>query len=120
MILGHLTVTVVNDGPVTGYEKLGTKITTPTLTIVPNCSLEEHRTKRDINDLTDIAIGRWRLFAPGTAPLSNTSQVVVGAITAWPPPAGTQIYIVDGEPAIWRARNGIIHHIECYLREQGG
>jgi hypothetical protein len=120
MILGHLAVTVINQGPPTSYETLGTALSTPILTAVYNCSLEEHRTKRDINDLTDVLTARWRLFAPASAPLTGTSQVVVGIFTAWPLPDGTDVFMVDGDPAIWRGRNSIVHHIECYLRQQGG
>jgi hypothetical protein len=120
MKLGGLTVTAINQGTVATYEAAGTRIYIPVLTPIYNTTFEEHRTKRDINDITDVATARWRLFTQGTAPITNTTQFAIGYFTTWPLPAGTMIYICDGEPAIWRSRSGVVHHIETYLREQGG
>lgn len=120
MILGRQTITVINSGDVTSYDGTGKAVYgDPTLTTVMNCSVQEHRTTRDIT-LTDVVIGRWRIFAPPTAPLTTTSRVVLGSLTTWPAPEGTVIYLVDGAPAPWVAPSGIQDHIECYIKAQAG
>ncbi len=119
MLLGGSIITVINDGPPTGYDSLGTVISTPVLTTVPGCSVQEHRTKRDLTEETDVVMARFRIFAPAGAPLTSTSRVVLG-IVSWPLPDGATVFLVDGEPALWAGRNGTVNHIECYLKEQGG
>lgn len=123
MYLGGQTVTVINDvnnNDPTGYDGVGDPIYgDPELTVVTNCSLQQHRTSRQIST-TDVTVSRSRLFAPITAPLQDTSQVAIGAFDSWPLPAGTTTFLVDGEPAVWYRKNGTAHHYECYLREQAG
>lgn len=125
MNLGGQTITVVNDvnsGDPTGYDGVGDPIYgDPTLTVVKGCSVQQHRTSREIST-TDVTVARSRLFAPMSAPLSDTSIVVLGAIDSWPLAQDdtTPTFLVDGEPAVWYRKNGSAHHYECYLREQVG
>lgn len=125
MLLGGVTITIVNDINVndpTGYDGVGDPIYgAPTFTIVTGCDIQQHRTSRDI-DVTDVIVSRDRLFAPISAPLAGTSIVAIGTVGAWPLEPGdpTIWYLVDGDPAVWNRRNGTPHHIECYLRRQSG
>lgn len=122
MILGGVTITIVNNGEATGYDGVGDPVYgDPTLTVVTGCSIQQHRTSRDLST-TDVIVSRDRLFAPATAPLQPTSTVVVGAIDSWPLAEDDDrtLYLADGDPAVWRSRNGVAHHIEAYLREQAG
>jgi hypothetical protein len=119
MILGGDTITVINNGAVTGYDGLGTATYAPDVTVVTGCSVQEHQSRRDLTNITDVEYGRFRVFAPPDAPLRGTSLVVIGDV-GWPPPEGTLIWQSDSEPMIWRSRHGTAHHLECYLREQIG
>lgn len=119
MKLGGITITVINTDP-TGFDGVGDPIDAhPTLTVVPNCEIQQHRTSREIS-VTDVIVSRDRLFAPPWAPLQPTSIVVIGAYNSTPLPPGTVTYLVDGEPARWNSPNGRVRHIEVYLREQQG
>jgi hypothetical protein len=124
--LGGLTITIVNDvnqNDPTGYDGVGNPVYgDPALTVVNNCDIQQHRTSREIST-TDVIVSRDRLFAPPTAPLQPTSIVVIGAINSWPLPdddTTTVWYLVDGDPAAWNTRNGVLHHYEVYLRRQTG
>lgn len=123
MKLGGVTITVINDvnsSDPTGYDGVGDPIEgDPTLTVVHNCEIQQHRTSREIS-VTDVIVSRDRLFAPAWTPLQPTSIVAIGAFASLPLPDGTTTYLVDGEPALWHRRSGQVHHIECYLREQQG
>lgn len=120
MKLGGITITVINQGAPTGYDGVGDPVYGgPTLTVVNNCDVQQHTTRREISNI-DVAWSRSRLFAPASAPLSSTSVVALGAFNSWPLPGGTTTFLVDGEPAIWNQHNGVPHHFECYLREQAG
>ena len=129
MRLGGQTITVINLGAPTGYDGVGDPIyDSPTLTTVTGCSVQEHRTTRDIST-TDVVIARYRIFTPFTAPLTSTSLVVIGVAT-WQLVNNevvylvngqpTTLFLVDGEPAVWAGFNGRPHHIECYIRGQAG
>jgi hypothetical protein len=120
MLLGSDTVTIINNGTVAGYDSLGTATYAPVLTVVTQCSLQERQTERDETNITDVMYARFRLFAPGWAPITSTSLAVVGVFTAWPPPEGTQVWMIDGQPTVWHNRMGAVDHLECYLREQTG
>lgn len=123
MSLGGQTITVCNDvnqNDPTGYDGVGDPIYgDPALTVVTGCSVQQHRTSREIGT-TDVTVARSRLFAPISAPLQDTSIIALGSFDSWPPPAGTTTFLVDGEPAIWYRKNGQAHHYEVYLREQVG
>ena len=125
MKLGGITITVINDvssGDPTGYDGVGDPIYgAPSLTVVNNCDIQQHNTRREIST-TDVTWSRWRLFAPSHAPLQTTSIIAVGVITQWPLEEGvtTETFLVDGDPASWNSRNGMLHHFECYLREWTG
>lgn len=120
--LGGATVTVINPGAATGYNGVGDPIYgDPTLTVVNNCSLQQHRTSRAIST-TDVAIARLRLFAPAWAPLRSDSIVANGSVDSWPLAEGDETvwYLVDGDPAVWNDQNGAADHTECYLKQQTG
>jgi hypothetical protein len=123
MKLGATTITVIDNvvtGDPTGYDGVGNPIYgDPSLTVVNNCSIQQHNTHREINT-TDVVVARSRLFAPLGTPLQQTSIVALGAFSSIPLPDGTTTFLVDGQPAIWHRQNGSPHHIECYLREQSG
>lgn len=123
MKLGGVTITVINDvnpNDPTGYDGVGDPIYgDPELTVVRSCDIQQHRTSREIST-TDVIVSRDRLFAPASAPLLSTSRVAIGAFNTLPLPDGTKSYLVDGEPAVWKRRNGTPHHVECYLRQQSG
>lgn len=119
MILGHETITCVNPGTATGYNGMGgPSYGAPVLTVVTGCSVQEHRTDREIGT-TDVVVARYRVFAPAWAPLVSNGYVIIGAADSWDPKSPTN-YIVDGEPAVWHKPNGKADHIECYLRLQAG
>jgi hypothetical protein len=120
MLLGSDTITIINDGPVTGHDGMGVAIYTKVLIGVTGCSVQERQTKRELTNITDVEYARFRIFAPIGTPLTGTSLVVIGVLAAWPPPATTLVWQVDGEPTLWHSRHGAPHHIECYLREQIG
>lgn len=122
MRLGGQTVTVIN-GTQTGTDRMNSPIFTETSTVVHGCSLQEHSSRREVTQ-TDVFFGRYKLFTPPTAPLtSGGSQVVDGATLAIEPSKFVidgGDFIIDGEPAVWKSKNGEPHHIECYVRLQGG
>lgn len=123
MSLGAQTVTIVDRGAPTSYDASGDPVYgSPTLTVVTGCSLQQMRSSRDINNLTDITTTLSTLFAPPSAPLKSNSIVVEGVINSWPLTAGdtTRWYLAYGFPANWVDFNGISNHIECYLRQQEG
>jgi hypothetical protein len=123
MALGSDTVTIINNGEPTGYDGVGDPIYgAQTATVVTGCSLQLHVTKRDIN-VTDTVTSRSRLFAPPCAPITATSIVVEGVATLplpEPLPEEMDLYLVDGDIAIWETKSGRVTHIECYLRAQSG
>ena len=121
---GRQTVIVRNKGEGTP----GRFETTPVVAdpvLLTGCSLQAVQTERQVGNLTDVAIGRYELFAPPTTPLTSTSQVelvstaptstsyVIGGATYYT--TGT-VYDVDGEPALWFDHAGRPHHTECYLK----
>ena len=93
--------------------------------LLSGCSLQAVQTERQVGNLTDVAIGRYELFAPATTPLTSTSQVELVSSA----PTGTSyiiggstyyttgvVYDVDGEPNVWSDHMGRPHHTECYLK----
>ena len=129
MILGGQTFTIANRTQ-SSQDGMGDPVYTWVVVIQPGCSLQEHHTSRDIN-VTDVIQARFRLFAPATAPLTNTSVVIDGTVTLdgnGDPVTGTNgypqttgiTYLVNGEPAHWADRTGRVNHIECYLEQQEG
>lgn len=98
MKLGGQTITVINNGAPTGYDGVGDPIYgAQTASTWAGCSVQEHRTSRDIN-LTDITLARYRLFAPTTVPLQSTSTVVT--IDAPPVPLGSYLGEVSSQAAM--------------------
>jgi hypothetical protein len=89
------------------------------------CSLQAVMTERQVGNLTDVAIGRYELFAPAVTPLTSTSHVelVSSSVTSTSYTIGGAtyyttgvVYEVDGEPALWHDHAGRPHHTECYLK----
>lgn len=122
MKLGGQTITVINLGEPTSHDGVGDPIyASPTLTTVPNCSVQEAHTSRDIST-TDVATARYLLLAPTGVPLTSASVVMMGTVTSWPlaDDDKTPVYLVDGIPAVWADFSGQPHHIECYIRGQVG
>lgn len=129
MNLGAQILTVINLGAPTGYDGVGDAIyNNPTLTVVYGCSVQEHRTTRDIST-TDVVVARYRIFTQPTAPLKPDSLVTLG-IATWRLVNNKVVYsvngqpvtpfLVDGEPAVWVGFSGNPDHIECYIRGQAG
>ena len=124
--LGRQTVIVLNttEGTPGRYEA---ELVDADPVAVSGCSLQAFRTEREIGNLTDVAIARYELFAPASAPLTSTSKVelVTSATTSTSYTIGTTLYYttgitfdVDGEPALWFDRAGRAHHIECYVKQR--
>jgi hypothetical protein len=75
MRLGGQTITILN-ATQTGVGRLGVPANSYTVVTQSGCSVQEHRTSREIS-LTDVSTARFRLFAPATTPLNTTSLVGV-------------------------------------------
>jgi hypothetical protein len=73
--LGGDTITILNETQ-TGVDRLGVPNYSYATTTVAGCSVQEHGSSRTIS-LTDASTGRYRLFAPISAPLTSTSWVGV-------------------------------------------
>ena len=93
--------------------------------LLTGCSLQAVQTERQVGNLTDVAIGRYELFAPASTPLTSTSRLelvtstptatsyVIGGATYY---TTGVVYDVDGEPMVWFDHAGRPHHTECYLK----
>ena len=59
--------------------------------LLTGCSLQAVQTERQVGNLTDVAIGRYELFAPVSTPLTSTSRLELVTST----PTATS-YVIGG------------------------
>lgn len=120
MILGPLTVTVVNRGWDGATRDRHNNPVVSDLGSFPltGCHLQQRSSAED-TDSRDSVDTMWLLLAPPIEPpqtISPLDRVVVDAEQAHVPGSGPVAFEIEGTPDLLDAGDGSVHHLELVLR----